>query len=250
MKIRHLAAAFAVASVPAFAADMSPPPPPPMVKAAPVYVPAAPVGWTGFYIGGNVGYGWGHADGGTVSFFQPVGTLAGTIPGNNISTSGVIGGGQLGYNQQLGSWVLGLEADFSGSDIKGSITNTTLLYTAHSQIDWLSTVRGRVGFAFDRIMVYGTGGVAIASAKATLDDTYPSGVITTTSTNTHVGWTAGVGTAVMITQSWSLRAEYLHVDLGSKQYNHNEPSPPGWPQISYSATVTADIIRGGFDFKF
>jgi outer membrane immunogenic protein len=83
-----------------------------------------------------------------------------------------------------------------------------------------------------------------------LDDTYPSGVITTTSTNTHVGWTAGAGTAWMFTQNWSVRAEYMYVDLGSKEYDHNEPSPPGWPLISYKASVTANIVRGGFDFRF
>jgi outer membrane immunogenic protein len=242
MKRKLIAAAIALVSFPAFAADMP-------LKARPAIAPA-PFSWTGFYLGGNVGYGWGHADGGTVSFFQPIGTLAGTIPGNSIDTNGVIGGGEIGFNQQLGNWVLGIEGDFSGTGMKGSITNTALSYTAHSEIDWLATVRGRLGVAFDRTLVYGTGGLAVGSVKSTLDDTYPGPVvITTSSTNTHVGWTAGAGVATMLTQSWSVKLEYLHVDLGSKQYNHNEPSPPGWPLISYNASVTADVVRGGFDFK-
>jgi outer membrane immunogenic protein len=104
--------------------------------------------------------------------------------------------------------------------------------------------------AFDRTLVYATGGLAIASVKTTLNDVYPSGLVTTTSTPTYVGWTVGGGVEVALWSNWSAKAEYLYVDLGSKQNNFYEPSPPGWPRISSSTSVTANIVRAGVNYKF
>jgi outer membrane immunogenic protein len=223
------------------------------VKAPPAYkVPTTSLtyNWTGFYVGGNVGYGWGHNDPGPIDFYSPVGVFAGSIPGISSKTQGVIGGGQAGYNQQFGNMVLGLEGDISGTGIKGSVTDTINGYTATSNIDWLATGRGRAGVVFGRTLVYGTGGVAVASVKIKLDDSYPPVVVSTTSTQTHVGWTAGAGVEMAIWSNFSLRAEYLYVDLGTKQYNHYEPSPPGWPQISYNNSVKANIVRVGLNYMF
>jgi outer membrane immunogenic protein len=229
-----------------FAADL--PAPAMTYKAMP---PAAPAfSWTGFYLGGNVGYGWATDDPGTISFYQPVGVFAGSIPGINSRLNGVIGGGQIGYNQQINNFVVGLEGDFSGTGMKGSVTDNVNTYTASTQINWLATVRGRAGVAFDRTLVYATGGLAIASVKTTLNDTYPGfGIITTASTPTYVGWTIGGGIEMALYSNWTARVEYLYLDLGSKQNTFNEP-PPGWPAISSNASVSGNLVRVGLNYKF
>jgi outer membrane immunogenic protein len=239
LKNKILLAAFVLVAGPAMAADLP-------VKAPLVAAPQA-YNWTGFYVGANIGYGWGDSKSGTTDFYDPA--FVGSIPGTSNSMNGVIGGGQVGYNQQFGNIVFGLEGDFSGTGIKGSVTDTVLGYTATSSIDWLATGRGRLGFSFDRSMVYATGGVAVGRVKVKLDDAYPSGVITTASTTTHVGWTIGAGIETALSPNWSVRAEYLYVDLGSERNNHYEPAP-GWSQISYDSTITANIARVGINYKF
>jgi outer membrane immunogenic protein len=221
----------------ALAADM------PLVAPVPAFT------WTGFYIGGNVGYGWGRADPGTIIFYQPISVPVGSIQGINDDMHGVIGGGQAGYNQQFGNVLLGIEGDFSGTGIKGSVTDPVNNYTATSQIDWLTTVRGRFGFTFDHALLYATGGFAAGHVKATLNDVYSSGVITTTSGTDRAGWTVGGGIEWALSPNWTAKAEYLYVDLGSKQDNFFEPSP-GWPLISGKTSVTTSIVRVGVNYLF
>jgi outer membrane immunogenic protein len=98
-------------------------------------------------------------------------------------------------------------------------------------------------------MVYVTGGVALGRVKSKLDNVYPSGVISTTSTITNVGWTIGGGIETALSPNWSVRAEYLYVDLGSERNNHFEPAP-GLSPISYDLSVTASIARVGINYKF
>ncbi len=223
----------------------------PVYKAPPPLSPPPPVySWTGFYVGGNIGYGWATTDPGSISFYEPASVFVASIPGISDKLNGAIGGGQIGYNFQFNNFVLGAEGDFSGTGISGSVTDSVHGYTAETKIDWLATVRGRAGVAFDRTLVYATGGVAIASVKTTLNDGYTSGIITTSSTPTYVGWTVGGGVEMAFWSNWSAKAEYLYVDLGSKQNNFYEPHPPGWPRISSTASATANIVRVGLNYKF
>jgi outer membrane immunogenic protein len=222
-----------------------------MAADLPVKAPLVPApqayNWSGFYVGANVGYGWGDGKTGTVDFYDTA--YAGSILGHSTDMNGVIGGGQIGYNQQFGNTVFGLEADFSGTGMKGSVTDPVNGYTATSSIDWLSTVRGRLGLSFDRSLVYMTGGVAIGRVANKLDDVYGATIVSTTSTATHVGWTIGAGIETALSQNWSVRAEYLYVDLGSEAHNHYE-APVGWSRISYESSVTASIARVGINYKF
>jgi outer membrane immunogenic protein len=140
----------------ASAADLGP---------APLYTkapPIAPFSWTGFYLGGNVGWGWLKDDGDPFCI-NPAGVLNGlgcrttSVPGAQIDGNGVIGGGQLGYNWQTGIWVFGVETDFQGSDIKGSVNIPGPFATvgggapggtafiADEMLDWFGTLRGRLG---------------------------------------------------------------------------------------------------------
>jgi outer membrane immunogenic protein len=145
-------------------------------RKAPAYTPPLPpvFSWTGFYVGGNAGWGWLRDSGGTFCI-NPAGILNG--PGCNAQTAtsdqirgdGFICGAQAGYNWQINNWVLGIEADFQGAAIKGSVAAPIFLVAipilsaienAIEKLEWFGTVRGRLGVAFDRVFVYGTGGFA------------------------------------------------------------------------------------------
>jgi outer membrane immunogenic protein len=166
-------------------------------KAVP-YAPAyyAPV-WSGFYVGVNAGYGWANFD-------------------NNFGSDkmkGFVGGGQLGYNWQLGSFVLGVEGDMQYSAQKRTETavigGTT--FTGEEKVPWFGTARGRLGYAFDTVMIYGTGGAAWSNFKASVS---ALGLTASTDT-TKMGWTAGGGVEWMFLPRWSVKAEYLYIDSGT-----------------------------------
>ena len=194
-------------AAPAMAADLS---------ARPVYTPPpAPVAatvfsWTGFYIGGNLGGKWG-------GFDQ---TLSG--PANSItfsrgdSNAEFVGGGQIGYLWQTGQVVFGIEADIDATRLRDSVTVGSAFGpfvpgdTLEVRNDWQSSVRGRIGWAFDRTMVYVTGGGAWANLKAT--GTFvpfgPTPGLTVSRDKTVFGWTIGGGLDYMLAGGWSLGAEY------------------------------------------
>jgi outer membrane immunogenic protein len=229
----------------AFAADL--PAKAPIYKAPPM---VAAYNWNGFYVGGNVGWGW--ADHNSDSF-----TDAGDFVASTSSTrSGVLGGGQIGYNwMATENILLGIEGDLSGADIKGTTTTTTATGTATSsgKDDWFGTVRGRVGYAFNNWLVYGTGGAAwmhdqdTRTVIASLRDPLLNGQASSVS-SILTGWTAGGGVEVGITPNWTVKAEYLHMDFGSYTYHYTYSIPAG-NRVS-NQSLTADIVRFGFNYKF
>lgn len=196
----------------AHAADLSPPP-----------VSPVPYTWTGLYIGGNAGYA------GT-TFDETVSGGGGTA---SASIPGFVGGGQFGGNYQIGSIVLGVEADFDGS----TVTKSTTLGTA--QIPWIGTLRGRLGVAFDRFLVYGTAGVAVTELNSTVN-AGPAGTSNTTAT--HSAWTAGGGLEVAITESLSARVEYLYFESGN--FNVAFVGP-----LTVTGRVQQNIVRAGLNFR-
>jgi outer membrane immunogenic protein len=218
------------------------------MKAPPMVAAPVPFSWTGFYVGGNVGYGWSEVKPGTVSFYDPVSVFAGSIDGINYSPKGVIGGVQAGYNFQFNNMMLGLEIDYSATGIKGAVYNPTGS-TSTSKIDGLATARARAGLVIDRTLIYATGGLAVAHTKTTLDDYYVGYVITTSDAATYVGWTVGAGAEFALSPNWTVKAEYLYADLGSKVYNFYEGSA-GWARISGTASLTMSIARVGFNYQF
>jgi outer membrane immunogenic protein len=146
---------------------------------------STPVGnWAGAYIGAHLGYGFGEV--------------------GSADTDGFLIGIQGGYNWQAGSFVFGVEADvsYSGVGYNGLADSY--------DVDWLGTARGRVGYAFDRFVAYGTGGLAWANAE------YDSGVVS--ESNTHLGWALGAGLEAAITERVSAKAEYLYTDFRSESY--------------------------------
>ncbi|VIO74516.1 hypothetical protein CI1B_52890 [Bradyrhizobium ivorense] len=175
------------AFAPASAADMAARAP--YVKAPP---PAAIYNWTGFYIGGFGGYASENS--------------------GNPKMEGGFGGGTIGYNWQAGNFVYGLEADGAWADVNASVSGFGV--TVKSKIEALGTVRGRVGFAVDQVLFYGTGGYAWVDNKLSVTALG----VTASQSNFHSGWTVGAGIEAFIAPQWSLKGEYLYRSLDSETY--------------------------------
>jgi outer membrane immunogenic protein len=239
---------------PAIAADMA-------VK-APMVAPVA-YNWTGFYVGGNVGYGRLRSTD-TITAVDPASavflatnTVATSIP---LNSDGVVGGGQVGYNWQFApNWVAGIEADIAAADLSSSNTllnlpGTTRPMTASERLNWIGTVRGRLGFLpTDRLLVYGTGGFAYGDGRLS---TALSNVNACAGLNncqagsaseTLTGWAAGVGAEWAFANNWSARVEYLHFDLGSLSHRMVDPAFPF--VFNASANFRGDIVRVGLNWK-
>lgn len=157
-----------------------------MPRKAPAYYAPAFYDWTGFYIGANAGYGWVEDSG----------------------PKGFIGGGQLGYNWQTGRLVFGVEGDIQYTGMKQDETVGGI--TASAKVQSFATARARLGYAFDRLMVYGTGGFAYTKTELSLTN----GIATISDSKWSSGWTAGGGVEWAAWDRWSVKGEYLYVRSG------------------------------------
>jgi outer membrane immunogenic protein len=232
MKRILIAGAFALAAGgQVLAADLPQPgPPPPRAPATYVPVPVPVFTWTGIYIGVNGGYAFGDSN-----WSDPI--LGST---GNFSTSGWLIGGTLGGNYQWGQFVLGIEGDGDWQNLKGTTNSVagSCGVGCTTQSDWLATVRGRAGYAFDRILIYGTGGAAFGNLQAA------AGVLPFSST-TQTGWTAGGGVEFAFTPNLTAKVEYLYVDLGSQACPF--ASCAG---TATSVSLTENVVRAGINYKF
>jgi len=190
----------------------------PPVK-APAYVPAI-YSWNGFYLGINGGGGFGHSD------WSGIG---------DTHVSGGLVGVTAGYNWQSGQWVFGLEGDIDWSNIKGSFTNAACPTGCETKNTWLGTARGRIGYAFDRVLPYITGGAAFGNIKAT-----QAGVGSVSDSN--VGWTVGAGIEAAIFANWTAKIEYLYVDLGDVSCTTCIPAS--------NVDFRSHVVRAGLNFRF
>jgi outer membrane immunogenic protein len=213
----------------ALAADLpqAAPPPPPQAPAA--YVPMiAPVyNWGGIYLGLNGGYGFGTSEL-TNSAFTPVNS-------GTFEVTGFLVGPTLGVNFQSDAWVFGVEGDFDASWLDGKETNTFCVFTCETKNTWLSTFRGRVGYAADRVLFYGTAGGAYGNIEAGTNGAFDN--------SSELGWTAGAGVEAAFTDNWTARIEYLFVDLENGSCSVNCP-------LGTSVKFDANLIRVGLDYKF
>ena len=197
--------------------------PRPVYKAGPHPV-VAYYNWTGFYAGINGGYAWGKSD-------------WSAVPTASNKPAGPLVGGTLGYNYQVGSVVWGIEGDLDWTNIKGSATCGGV-FTCETSNSYLGTIRGRVGYAFDRWLPYITAGGAYGNIKAT---TSLAGLSASTSKD-KFGWTAGAGLEYAFLGNWSAKLEYLYVDLGSFDTG---PAP-----IVNNVSFKENIVRAGLNYKF
>jgi outer membrane immunogenic protein len=222
----------------------------PVKAPAPAAVPHGPYNWTGLYVGGNIGGSWGG--------HRTVATVDGAaLVDATAHPDGVIGGGQIGYNWQTGSWVFGLEADIQGSGQKGGWTqNFTVLgvtgsSTTSDKLDYFGTVRGRVGYAWDRQLLYFTGGWAYG--RETINNTTTvAGVSVTTTTRNDItdGWTVGGGWEWAFADRWSARIEYLYIDFGSDSAGSGSGATPGGTLTVTTNHLTDNVVRAGLNYKF
>jgi outer membrane immunogenic protein len=213
-------AAVAALTSAAAAADLPRPAPAPYYKAPPAYAPI--YNWTGFYIGVNGGGGFGRSAWDSTGGFD---------------LSGGLVGGTVGYNYQMGQFVLGVEGDIDWANINGTTTAFCTL-GCKTNDTWLSTVRGRLGYAADRFLPYVTGGAAFGDIRASTPG-FPG------NSSTNTGWTIGGGIEGAIAGNLTAKVEYLYVDLGS--FNCG---------ISCGAAVTdnvsfhTNILRAGLNYRF
>ncbi len=220
---RILAGCFAVSALMiaqcAAAADLS---------LAPLYKapPAAPpqiYDWTGFYLGANGGGGWGNS--------------TWSANGTGINLSGAQAGGTVGYNKQLGKVVFGIEGDVDWSGFDGNSTSVGCPGGCSTSDSWLSTVRGRIGYSFDRVMPYVTGGLAVGDIRAAAPG-FAGGDAT------NAGWSLGAGLEVALPGNWTAKAEYLRIDLGSFNCTGCSALPPD------NVALQENVFRAGVNYHF
>ena len=196
-------------------------------RKAPVYT--TPVfSWSGVYVGINGGYGWGTSD------WSSAATAGSPKP------KGGLVGGTLGYNVQTGGLVWGLEGDLDYSWIKGTDTGGTGVCAApgcETRNTYLATGRGRIGFAADRWLPYLTGGAALGGLKMSPNNGLSQ-------TKSKFGWTLGGGVEYAVTGAWSVKAEYLYVDLGRTTCSAATCG------IDTDVKFKENIVRTGLNYRF
>jgi outer membrane immunogenic protein len=274
----------------------------PGVYKAPAIV-AVPSNWTGPYVGASLGFGsqWSK---------QPIGLAASgfgipdavesaassvaiaSVPASVITDpNGYIAGGEVGYNYQIDRFVIGAEADLSASGISGRASqmgafaasppaavfgfiSATTLVNAEQHLDWLGTVRARVGYVpTSNLLLYATGGLAYGQVDSTtaisqgVCTSAGGGMLCNTATGTgsasavRPGWAVGGGFEYALAENWSVKAEYLHYDLGSLSYGVGalsmavQPSPPEpansiTTNVGATARFNGDIGRVGLNYRF
>jgi outer membrane immunogenic protein len=233
---------------PALAADMA-------VKAPP---PATPTwSWAGFYAGLNAGGGWDADPHNIVISTTP---LLGGYPAttNGTKASGALGGATFGYNWQRSNVVFGLEADIDASSIRNSFSPRVIntfgdTLTAEKDLNYVSTIRGRLGLAFNNVLVYGTGGFAFGGVKNNLVDTLlipPTGTVTMRRDTTETGYVVGGGIEHMIAPHWSLKAEYQYIDLGSYTLSSLEVPPTPFTFSTNKIDNDFHTVRGGVNYHW
>jgi outer membrane immunogenic protein len=237
------------------------------------------------YVGGNIGGGWGKRDVDFVLDPFSAGVFNTPPQGDSFDTSGVIGGLQLGYNWQFNrNWLVGLEADFDWSGIKGSGSSAAVLAhggqtdpfsaTADEHIKWFGTVRARLGYLpTDNLLAYVTGGFAYGKVEhsggminnSANTITLISGPFAVTcfaaaacytgsSSDVATGWTVGGGLEYAIWSRWTLRAEYLYVSLKSNSITETAVVvPPGAASSSINTNfnrTNINVARVGVNYRF
>lgn len=228
--------AVAIAAGSAQAADLGIREAAPPVKAPPYVAPLYT--WTGFYLGGNIGYGWVDGSGTYTTTGWGNGVSSGPFSGHG---DGILGGGQIGYNYQMGAFVVGLETDFQGTGgtghINGSAPGNALV--AKSSIPWFGTIRGRLGYAVNNWLFYVTGGGAYADneLKGTVN-----GVNFGDVDKVGWSWTLGGGIEAFVAPRWSVKAEYLYIDTPD--------SVPLPARTTASGHANTNIVRVGLNYHF
>ena len=223
------------------------------VYKAPVAAPA--FSWTGFYVGANVGYGWGGTDWSAFDTFSNS-----WFPVASFSTDGFIGGLQGGYRYQTGQWVFGAEGSFDWANIKGS-SPCLDGETCSSKTTWIATLTGQVGWAMERTLLYVKGGAAWAHNDhdisgsqfvfAVLDAPLLSN-FNAAGSETRLGWILGAGAAYAFDRNWSGFLEYNYMDFGNTRVDLT--CNPAFACVNGVIPLDVDqhiqVIKAGINYRF
>jgi outer membrane immunogenic protein len=247
---------------------------------------AASYSWTGLYIGGNAGDIWGRNN----VTFTPIDpasanlfTAGGQPAPASFNSLAALGGFQIGYNWQFDrNWLLGVETDVDWSGVRSSASSgataggVPFTATEAEQLKWFGTIRARLGFMpIEHLLIYATGGFAYgrvdhsgsyvndnSTTTVTVSGTTATGTITVVcatsspcyagaSSSTASGWAAGTGLEYAATYNWTIKAEYLHVSLGSTSVTETALlSGGGTPALSANNNLKFDVVRVGANYKF
>jgi outer membrane immunogenic protein len=234
------------------------------VKARPLPPPVPVFSWTGFYFGAHVGGAWGTTESAATSasacaqidgFCAPVFAASGfSVPISQTQTNGFLGGVQGGYNWQLAPWaVIGVEAQFSWTDLKGT-SPCLLVLGCSTEHDWITTLALRWGVTYDRLLLYVKGGVAWSkvtySANLNLDGLINA---STSVSDTRTGPMFGAGLEYAFWGNWSAKIEYNYIDFRSKDYNFPLSignDPPFNINIGTSIHERVHLIKAGLNYRF
>jgi outer membrane immunogenic protein len=237
---------------------------------APVFVD--PWSWSGGYIGVNMGYGWGQSNTSMNVTNSATGALL--FPGDvSLRMNDIFGGGQIGANWQSGAWVVGVEADIQATNERSQTTTTCpagvcntagalpaaarlASATFEQRLTWFGTARGRVGFTPTQpILAYATGGLAYGHLEelGSVTGFTAAGVATTAAISgaqTKVGWTVGAGVEGRINAAWTVKLEYLYLDLGSVSTTATLPANAPPLTAAFNSRFTDNVVRVGVNYKF
>jgi outer membrane immunogenic protein len=214
--------------------------PAPYAPPAPVYAPP-PFSWTGFYLGGNVGGAWAHRDVTDTFFLGDFGN------GNN---NGVfIGGGQVGYNWQVGYAVLGIEADFDGA-ANNNNTRTVGIVQVTSNNRWITTLAARFGLTNGPWLFYGkAGGGWVGNEDFTITN-LATGASITASNNSNSGWLLGAGIEWAFAPNWSAKVEYNFLGLDDRTF----VTPFGFQRLAgdtfFERNRDIQMVKVGINYRF
>lgn len=223
----------------ASAADMA-------VKARPMVAPLVAYNWSGFYVGGEIGYQWNRDK------FGDPGRIGGPVGPNTFTWNAFTGGLLAGYNYQMNALVLGVEGDLEWAGRRtgsgtGTLAGNVPFVTGHAALRWQASIRGRLGYAMDTNLFYVTGGVAFGHFDLGFD--FPIGAAPTDNfSKTLTGWTVGAGIEHAFTQNWIGRLEYRYTDFGSADGSIIICCAP--PPDSQHHELTANTVRAAVSYKF
>ncbi|MEZ0167560.1 outer membrane protein [Microvirga sp. TS319] len=232
------------------------PAPLPAIAAVPLFT------WTGFYAGVNAGYGFSNHDDDSIGV--PVGTFTGAFAATSGTVAakedngGFVGGGQIGYNYQIGQFVVGVETDLQFADIGNAGRDATFTVATgafpagftpragRDSLDYFGTVRARAGVAFDRALVYVTGGYAYGGYD--LD-----GAISSSGDDVRHGYAVGGGVEYAFTNNLTAKVEGMYVDLNNTRGGYIGTGPGGTGVYVVDARRQENdfgVIRAGLNYKF
>jgi len=198
--------------------------------------------WTGFYVGGNAGTALSSVNTSdpTGVNFAPLGALIGA------DNTGFLGGFQLGLNFQTGNWVFGVQGDLSWTSIDAHLADPfSTTANINYKTDWLATVGGRVGYAWDNILVYGKGGAAWVHNNVSVSD--PTFSLSAVGNETRIGWTAGGGFEYGFAPNWTGFIEYDYIGFGTASVTVTDLFAGPMP-INIEQKI--QMVKGGINFKF